>query len=208
MFFRDVIGQSEVKSSLLGQFHEGRVPHALMFSGPPGCGKLPMALAFARYLLCESPGDDDACGHCRSCMMLGNRYEHPDLHFVFPVVKRGGGTVRCDDYLRQWDAFISRQPYFAYQSWLDEIKAGNSQPMIYANESDEILRKHLAVWKTVSLKDVQPCDVVLYRHHGVETHCALVVDSKHVLNVEERHPVHMAPLTLPGYAIAGVYRHE
>ena len=141
MFFRDVIGQSEVKSSLLGQFHEGRVPHALMFSGPPGCGKLPMALAFARYLLCESPGDDDACGHCRSCMMLGNRYEHPDLHFVFPIVKRGGGTVRCDDYLRQWDAFISRQPYFAYQSWLDEIKAGNSQPMIYANESDEILRK-------------------------------------------------------------------
>lgn len=141
MFFRDVIGQSEVKSSLLGQFHEGRVPHALMFSGSPGCGKLPMALAFARYLLCESPGDDDACGHCRSCMMLGNRYEHPDLHFVFPVVKRGGATVRCDDYLRQWDAFISRQPYFAYQSWLDEIKAGNSQPMIYANESDEILRK-------------------------------------------------------------------
>ena len=73
---------------------------------------------------------------------------------------------------------------------------------------DEILRRHLAVWKTVSLREVQPFDVVLYRHHGVETHCALVVDAKHVLNVEERHPVHMAPLNLPGYAIAGVYRHE
>ncbi|HIT83993.1 MAG TPA: DNA polymerase III subunit delta [Candidatus Avibacteroides faecavium] len=141
MFFRDVIGQAGVKRSLIGQFAEGRVPHALMFSGPPGCGKLPMALAFAQYLLCEHPGADDACGHCRSCMMMANRMEHPDLHFAFPVVKRGGATVRCDDYLRQWNDFVTRQPYFSYQSWLDEIKAGNSQAMIYANESDEIIRK-------------------------------------------------------------------
>lgn len=72
---------------------------------------------------------------------------------------------------------------------------------------DEILRRHLAVWETVPVQDVRPFDVVLYRHHGVETHCALALDRKHVLNVEERHPVHIAPLNLPGYQLAGVYRH-
>lgn len=141
MFFKDVIGQADVKHSLVNQFDEGRVPHALLFSGPSGCGKLPMALAFARYLLCEHPVGGDACGHCRSCMMMSNRYEHPDMHFVFPVVKRGSSAARCDDYLRQWNELISTRPYFSYHDWLEVLKAGNSQPIIYANESDDVIRK-------------------------------------------------------------------
>ena len=73
---------------------------------------------------------------------------------------------------------------------------------------DDLLRRHLAVWRPVALTDVQPFDVVLYRVHGVETHCALAVDKRRVLHVEERHPVHMAPLHLPGYQLSGVFRHE
>lgn len=73
---------------------------------------------------------------------------------------------------------------------------------------DDLLRRHLAVWRPVPLTDVQPFDVVLYRVHGVETHCALAVDKRRVLHVEERHPVHMAPLHLPGYQLSGVFRHE
>lgn len=72
---------------------------------------------------------------------------------------------------------------------------------------DEILRRHLAVWECLPLHQVQPFDVVLYRHHGVETHCALCVDRRHVLNVTENHPVHITQIQLPGYTIAGVYRH-
>ena len=52
---------------------ENRLPHALMFCGPQGCGKLAMALAFASYLLGDSP-------------ML-RKWEHPDLHFTFPTIK-------------------------------------------------------------------------------------------------------------------------
>ncbi len=141
MYFRDVIGQDTVKQALLAQCSAGRVPHALLFSGPAGCGKLPMALALARYLLCSNPGAGDACGHCRACKMIDNSYEHPDLHFAFPIVKKGSSAPRCDDYLRQWNAFISSRPYFLPEEWFDEIKAGNSQPIIYANESDEIIRK-------------------------------------------------------------------
>lgn len=141
MFFRDIIGQKDVIASLLRQVEEGRVPHAIMFNGPSGCGKLPVALAFARYLLCENPDGHDACGKCRSCMMLSNKYEHPDLHFAFPITRRSGANSVCDEYLGEWRNFITAHPYFSYQSWLDEIKAGNSQAVIYSNESEEILRK-------------------------------------------------------------------
>lgn len=72
---------------------------------------------------------------------------------------------------------------------------------------DAIIRHQLTAWTKVELQDVQPFDLVLYRHHGVETHCAVAVDRRRVLNVYERHPVHIAPIHLPGYAIAGVYRH-
>lgn len=141
MFFKDIIGQKETIESLLRQVDEGRVPHSLMFSGSAGCGKLPVALAFARYLLCENPSNGDACGKCRSCTMISNKYEHPDLHFAFPIVRKGDASVTCDDYSMQWREFIYNRPYFAYQSWLDEIKAGNSQAIIYSNESDSIIRK-------------------------------------------------------------------
>ena len=49
--FKDIIGQDDVKEHLLQMAEENRLPHALMFCGPQGAGKLPLALAFARSLL-------------------------------------------------------------------------------------------------------------------------------------------------------------
>ena len=49
MFFKDVIGQTEAKRHLLTLVHEGRVPHAILFCGAEGTGKLPLALALTRY---------------------------------------------------------------------------------------------------------------------------------------------------------------
>ena len=53
MKFSEVIGQQDVKNRLMQMVAEHRVPHALLFCGPEGCGKMAMALAFASYLLGE-----------------------------------------------------------------------------------------------------------------------------------------------------------
>ena len=53
MFFKDIVGQEEVKAQLRHQLESGRIPHAQLFVGPSGTGKLPMAVAFARYLVCD-----------------------------------------------------------------------------------------------------------------------------------------------------------
>lgn len=141
VFFRDVLGQDGAKRQLIHDIRSGKLAHALLLAGVPGCGKLPLALAAARYLLCSRPHEEDACGECPSCVMM-NRLAHPDLHFAFPIVKRKSGKDSvCDDYLPQWREMLLRQPYIDMNTWMNRMDAGNQQPQIYVRESDEIQRK-------------------------------------------------------------------
>jgi DNA polymerase-3 subunit delta' len=136
MLFKEVIGQDSIKSQLINEARVGRISHAQLFSGPSGCGKLPLALAYARYLLCANPKNDDACGSCQSCVMM-NKLVHPDVHFVFPVIKKS----LSDDYIDEWRKCVLNNPYFSYDEWLDYLNAKNSQPIIYAKESDDLIKK-------------------------------------------------------------------
>ena len=136
MFFKDVIGQEETKQRLIQEVNEGRIPHAQLICGPEGVGKFPLALAYARYISCTNRGTTDACGVCPSCVKL-NKLVHPDVHFVFPVIK----TARSDDYIAEWRRLVLNNPYFNLNHWLNEIHAENSQAVIYTKESDEIMKK-------------------------------------------------------------------
>lgn len=141
MYFKDIIGQETVKQRLRLEVREGRVPHAQLFAGPEGTGALPLAIAYARFLLCTRRGEEDACGTCPSCVKL-NKLAHPDLHFVFPVVKRkGGGDTVSDDYIREWRELAISTPYFGMNHWLDAMRAENQQAQIFVKESDELVRK-------------------------------------------------------------------
>ena len=60
MFFRDVIGQEEIKQRLIQEVNEGRIPHAQLICGPEGVGKMPLAIAYARYISCTNRGEEDA----------------------------------------------------------------------------------------------------------------------------------------------------
>lgn len=141
MYFKDIIGQETVKQRLRLEVREGRVPHAQIFAGPEGTGALPLAIAYARFLLCTRRGEEDACGTCPSCVKL-NKLAHPDLHFVFPVVKRkGGGDTVSDDYIREWRELAISTPYFGMNHWLDAMGAENQQAQIFVKESDELVRK-------------------------------------------------------------------
>lgn len=139
MQFKDIIGQADVKKRLINSVREGFVPHAQLFCGPEGVGKLALAIAYAQYLNCHNPSEEDSCGVCPSCVKFNN-LAHPDLHFVFPIVKKGKKEV-CDDYIKDWRDMVLRSPYFNYMQWLNHIEAGNSQGVIYTRESDEIIRK-------------------------------------------------------------------
>lgn len=141
MFYRDIIGQSEAKQRLIKSAREGFIPHAQLFNGTEGVGKLPLALAYAQYLNCENPQETDSCGVCPSCSKYKN-LAHPDLHFVYPIVKKTSKKKEvCDDYISQWRDIFRENTYFSYNQWLLAIDAENSQGVIYAKESEEIIRK-------------------------------------------------------------------
>lgn len=144
MTFQEVIGQEDAKERLRMLVQENRVPHAMLFCGPQGCGKMALAMAFASYLLCANKENGDSCGHCPQCAMT-RKWSHPDLHFTYPVIKAAGTSSDykpvSDDFAREWHRLLGVSPYFTIDHWLREIGAGNQQAIITVRESDEISRK-------------------------------------------------------------------
>lgn len=139
--FKDIIGHKSIKEHLIKQVVEKRIPHAQLFFGDEGVGKLGLALSYAQYIMCEHPSGEDACGVCPSCVKF-RQMAHPDLHFVFPIIKPPGKTsVVCDDFVQEYREMLIRSPYFTMQDWYDKIGMGAKQGSIYANESSEIVRK-------------------------------------------------------------------
>lgn len=135
--FGDVIGQKEVIGRLKAEVEQGRTAHALLLTGPRGAGKLPLALALARRLCCMHPEGGEACGQCVSCRQW-EKLAHPDVHFVFPIVNN---KKVSDDYLPLWRKMLMESTYTDLGHWMELIDAGNTQPLIYAPESDQTFRK-------------------------------------------------------------------
>lgn len=141
MNFSQIPGQKAVIDRLRASVAENRVSHALLFIGPEGSGKFAIALAFARYISCEKRTAEDACGVCPSCVKY-NKLIHPDLHFVFPVIKKKSGTEPVSDtYIAQWREMVLRSPYFSLNTWTEAMEVANEQASILVAEAAEILRK-------------------------------------------------------------------
>lgn len=145
MRFADIIGQEELKRHLVRSIDAGRVSHAQLFTGLPGAGALPLAVAYVQYLCCRNRRDGDSCGTCPDCRQIAD-LAHPDLHLVFPVNKQGkksGEVMRSDEFLPLFRALFAEQGgYFSPQQWYDRLDLGKTlKGMIAAREADEIIRK-------------------------------------------------------------------
>ena len=140
MTFNEIVGQSFIKQRLKFIAKEEKIPHALLFTGPEGVGKLAMALAFAQYINCHNSNEQDSCNECPSCHKY-NHLIHPDLHFVFPVYKGNKTSVICDDFINEWRDFVLLSPYFKSADWYSIVAEEKGQPIIYADESLEIINK-------------------------------------------------------------------
>jgi DNA polymerase III subunit delta' len=141
MLFSDIINQQTTKSYLLQTMQQQRLSHALLFLAPEGAGGLPLALAFAQYVVCENQHANGACGECDQCKKAAQLI-HPDIHYSYPVVnKKSGEKPVSTDYIKEWREFVQEYPYSNVQDWLQFIGAENKQGNITANECQEIIHK-------------------------------------------------------------------
>lgn len=150
MQFKEVIGQDHVKRRLVKSVLDGRIPHAQLFSGAEGTGKLALAIAYAQYISCHSRTETDSCGVCPSCHKYG-KLIHPDLHFVFPISAterkgdpdddKGPSGKSSDAYLAVWREAILANPYFSEYEWYEKIGLENKQGIISTAESSEVIKK-------------------------------------------------------------------
>ena len=90
MQFTDVIGHRDVKERLAETISHNRLSHALLFTSKEGSGALPLAIAFAQYIMCEQRSGNDSCGSCNACRKAA-ALVHPDIHFSYPVIPKKSG---------------------------------------------------------------------------------------------------------------------
>lgn len=139
MKFSDITGHRDIINSLKGMVESGKIPHAFLFSGISGIGKHRTARAFAQYIHCKNRKNGDSCGVCPSCLQH-QKHNNPDLHFVYPIVKKDK-IIISKDMIEPWREMLDEYSYMAPEKWNELINAGNSQPSIYVEESEEIISR-------------------------------------------------------------------
>ena len=143
MQFKDVIGQSAIKQRLIQSVRENHVSHAQLFLGPAGSGKLPLALAYAQYILCPNRTETDSCGVCPTCQKI-KKLVHPDLHFVVPTntTKSVKSNPESDLFMEEWREFaLKNDGYFNDTDWYTFLDIENKQGYMSVRDAATLLRK-------------------------------------------------------------------
>lgn len=141
MLFSDILGQHHIKTHLTKSADNGRIPHAQLFVGPEGSGTLPMAIAYAQYILCNNINGENT-GENAACNLKFANFSHPDLHFAFPVttndkVKRHPVS---SFFLEEWRALLTKQPYGNLFDWYKLLGVDNKQGQIGVDEAHDIVK--------------------------------------------------------------------
>ncbi|MFD1292862.1 ATP-binding protein [Lutibacter holmesii] len=136
MNFSNILGQQHLKNHLIKSTDNGRISHAQLFVGKEGSGVLPMAIAYAQYILCSTSDNKESCAlKCEKLM-------HPDLHFAFPVASND--KIKSHPvsklFLKEWRAFVNTTPYGNLFEWLQSIGIENKQGQIGVDEAEDIVK--------------------------------------------------------------------
>jgi DNA polymerase-3 subunit delta' len=141
MLFSEILGQEHLKKHLTHSVDNGRIPHAQLFVGKEGTGTLPMAIAYAQYVLCSNTGgenekDNDACN------LKFNNLSHPDLHFAFPVATNDNVKKHPISklFLEDWRKLLKEQPYCNLFDWYKQLGIDNKQGQIGVDEAHDIVK--------------------------------------------------------------------
>lgn len=138
MKFANIPGHFEIKKDLISLVENHRLPHALIFTGPKGNGKLSLALALASYIQCKGNKESDKCGKCIACKKT-DKLIHPDINFVIPTISAGKKSLPSSEFVTQWREMILENQFVDIHDWMKYIGAENKQPNIAKVSIEELV---------------------------------------------------------------------
>ena len=95
--------------AVTGMMESGRLPHALLLTGPEGIGIGQFAGKIYESLLCQQPLETfAACGECRPCQLV-RAGTHPDIACIEP--EEEGKQIRVEQ-IRELISFINLKSHF------------------------------------------------------------------------------------------------
>lgn len=142
MLFSEILGLAHIKNHLTTSVDRGRIPHAQLFVGPNGSGTLPMAIAYAQYILCQNT-DGENTGGSTSCNIKFTHLAHPDLHFAYPVATNDKVKKHptANKFAEEWRTFITENPYGNIFDWHLLLGIEKKQGQIGVDEALEVVKK-------------------------------------------------------------------
>ena len=139
--FSEILGQDHIKLHLTKSADAGSIPHAQLFVGPEGTGALPMAVAYAQYILCKNINSNNNTGDT-ACNLKFEKLSHPDLHFAFPVTTNDRVKKHpvSSHFMGEWRQLIEQQPYGNLFDWYKLLGVDNKQGQIGVDEAQDIVK--------------------------------------------------------------------
>lgn len=166
MVWSNVICNQSVKEQLVSMVENNKLSHALLFVGKEGTAALPLALAFAQYLVSipaptetvadlfgNAPTQSEAPEfihpnqihtHPQSAAAFARAVQllHADLHITIPTITRKTGEKPVSSmFMPEFRNFVQQNPYGNAYQWLQFIKAENKQGNITAEECNQIIKR-------------------------------------------------------------------
>ena len=143
MRFERLLGQEFIKKHLQQSARTARASHAQLFVGEMGTGLLPMAIAYARALICSVENQE-------GCDLQFDQLAHPDLHFVFPVATTTAVKSKpvSSLFLKEWRDFVQNNAYANLFDWHQHLDIEKKQAQIGVDEAQ-------AISKALSLKSYE-----------------------------------------------------
>ncbi|WP_124979118.1 DNA polymerase III subunit [Nonlabens xiamenensis] len=136
MQYQDVLGLEHIKKHLQSTVANSRIAHAQLFVGPTGSGVLPLAIAYARDIICRSGQD--------ACHAQLDKLAHPDLHFSFPMPASVGSSnskANSDLFISEFREFVLNQAYGSLPDWYKAIDIEKKNAEIRVAEAQLIMKK-------------------------------------------------------------------
>lgn len=171
--FETVIGHKKIISHFEEAIKMGKVSHAYLLSGEDGSGKMTLAKAFAKALLCEKK---EGCTECVSCKQVDSD-NHPDLIYI----THEKYEIRVDEIRKGINETIDIKPYSSdYKIYIiddaDRMNQGAQnallktleEPPAYAvillltNNKDRLLDTILSRCVSLTLGSVKEPEIIKY----------------------------------------------